>query len=176
MFISLHRFQAQIFSSIVFLEDPWISVFSLRPGTISHTHIQWQVKVRSRNSVVGISTGYGLDDQGVGIRVPVGSRIFFSPRLPDRFWGTPSFLSNRYRRLFLQGKSGGGVKLTTHLKLVARWRKYRFIRPLPHTSAWVFFFLFCLFGLWGYWHCGHSWPIVPASSDSKDDCGEADGM
>jgi hypothetical protein len=22
----------------------------------------------------------------------------------------------------------------------------------------------------------HSWPIVPASGDSEDDCGEADGM
>jgi hypothetical protein len=31
-------------------------------------------------------------------------------------------------------------------------------------------------GLWGYWHCGHPWPIVPASGDSEDDCGEADGM
>jgi hypothetical protein len=31
-------------------------------------------------------TGYGLDDRGVGVRVPVGSRIFF-PRHPDRFWG-----------------------------------------------------------------------------------------
>jgi hypothetical protein len=31
-------------------------------------------------------------------------------------------------------------------------------------------------GLWGYWHCGHSWPVVPASGDSEDDCGEADGM
>jgi hypothetical protein len=30
--------------------------------------------------------------------------------------------------------------------------------------------------LWGYWHCGHSWPIVPASGDNEDDCGEADGM
>jgi hypothetical protein len=30
--------------------------------------------------------------------------------------------------------------------------------------------------LWGYWRCGRSWPIVPASSDSEDDCGEADGM
>jgi hypothetical protein len=28
---------------------------------------------RSRDSVVGISTGYGLDDRGVGIWVPVGS-------------------------------------------------------------------------------------------------------
>jgi hypothetical protein len=35
---------------------------------------------------------------------------------------------------------------------------------------------FLLFGLWGYWHCGHSCPIVPASVDSEDDCGEADGM
>jgi hypothetical protein len=24
----------------------------------------------------GIATGYGLDDRGVGVRVPVGSRIF----------------------------------------------------------------------------------------------------
>jgi hypothetical protein len=31
---------------------------------------------RSRDSVVGIATGYGLDDRGVGIRVPVGARIF----------------------------------------------------------------------------------------------------
>jgi hypothetical protein len=35
---------------------------------------------------------------------------------------------------------------------------------------------FFLFGLWGYWHCGHCSPIVPASGDSEDDCGEADGM
>jgi hypothetical protein len=25
-------------------------------------------------------------------------------------------------------------------------------------------------------HCGHSRPIVPASGDSEDDCGEAYGM
>jgi hypothetical protein len=37
-------------------------------------------------------------------------------------------------------------------------------------------FAFFLFGFWGYWHCGHSWPIVPASDDNEDDCGEADGM
>jgi hypothetical protein len=39
--------------------------------------------VRSRDSVVCIATGYGLDDGGVGLRVPVRSRIFFSPCLPD---------------------------------------------------------------------------------------------
>jgi hypothetical protein len=45
---------------------------------------------------------------------------------------------------------------------------------LPVQNASIIFLL--LFGLWGYWHCGHSWPIVPASDDSEGDYGEADGM
>jgi hypothetical protein len=53
----------------------------------------------SRDSAVGIATGYGLDDRGVGIRVPVGSRIFSSPRCPDRLWGPPSLLSPGVKRL-----------------------------------------------------------------------------
>jgi hypothetical protein len=32
----------------------------------------------------GIATSYGLDDREVGVRVPVGSRIFSSPDRPDR--------------------------------------------------------------------------------------------
>jgi hypothetical protein len=48
----------------------------------------------SWDSVVGIATGYGLDDRGVGVRVSIGSRIFSSPRRPDRFWGPSSLLSN----------------------------------------------------------------------------------
>jgi hypothetical protein len=42
---------------------------------------------RSRDRVVGIATNYGLDDRGIGVRAPVGSRIFSSPRRPDRLWG-----------------------------------------------------------------------------------------
>jgi hypothetical protein len=42
------------------------------------------VPTRSQDSAVGIATGYGLDDRGVGVRVPVGSRIFSSPRRPDQ--------------------------------------------------------------------------------------------
>jgi hypothetical protein len=66
----------------------------------------WEIlKKKIRDSSVGIATGYGLDYRGVGVRVPVGSRILYSPRRPDRLWGLPSFLSSGYRRLF-----PGGVK------------------------------------------------------------------
>jgi hypothetical protein len=54
---------------------------------------------RSQDNVVGIATGYGLDDRGVGVRVPVGSRISSSPCRPDRLWGQPSLLSNGYQGL-----------------------------------------------------------------------------
>jgi hypothetical protein len=39
---------------------------------------------RSRDSSVGIATGCGLDNRGVGVRVAVEPRIFTSPRRPDR--------------------------------------------------------------------------------------------
>jgi hypothetical protein len=52
---------------------------------------------------VSIATGYGLDDRGVGVRVPVGSRIFTPPARPDRLCGPPSLLSNGYRGIFLRG-------------------------------------------------------------------------
>jgi hypothetical protein len=41
------------------------------------------------------------------------------------------------------------------------------VQPIPshpHTDSQKWrFCIFFLFALWGYWHCGHSWPIVPAS-------------
>jgi hypothetical protein len=36
----------------------------------------------SRDSSVGIATGYGLDDRGVGVPVPVGARIFSTSSRP----------------------------------------------------------------------------------------------
>jgi hypothetical protein len=39
---------------------------------------------KSRDSVVGVGTGNGLDDRGTELRVPVGARIFSSPYRPDR--------------------------------------------------------------------------------------------
>jgi hypothetical protein len=47
----------------------------------------------SRGSVVSVATGYGLDDWGVGFRVPVRSRIFSSLNRPDRLWCPPNLSS-----------------------------------------------------------------------------------
>jgi hypothetical protein len=48
----------------------------------------WIIQLESRDSVVGIVTSYGTEDRGVGVQVPVVSRIFFSPHRPDRPWGS----------------------------------------------------------------------------------------
>jgi hypothetical protein len=47
---------------------------------------------RSRDSVVGVATDFGLDNRGVRVRVPVGSRIFSSPCRPDRLCGPSNLL------------------------------------------------------------------------------------
>jgi hypothetical protein len=88
-----------------------------------------------RDSVVRIVTGYGLDNQGVGIRVTVGARILTSISHRDRLWGTPSLLFNGHQGLFPRGESGRGVKLTTHLQLVPRLGIHGSIHPLHHTSS-----------------------------------------
>jgi hypothetical protein len=61
----------------------------------------------SRDGVVGIATGYELDDVGVGVRVPVRSRIFSSPRCPAWLW---SPLQPPFR--WVPGALSPGVKRT----------------------------------------------------------------
>jgi hypothetical protein len=87
-------------------------------------------------SVFGIVSGYGLGNQEVRIRVPVGSRIFSSPHCPDRLWGVPRLLSNGYQGLFPRGYSGWSVNMTAHLQLVPRSRKCGSIYPLLHMPSW----------------------------------------
>jgi hypothetical protein len=54
----------------------------------------------SRDSTVGIATSYWLDDRVVGVRVPVGSRIFTSPCRSERLWRPPNLLYKEYPVLF----------------------------------------------------------------------------
>jgi hypothetical protein len=53
-----------------------------------------------------------------------------------RLWGPFILLSSGYRRLFSQGQSGRGVKLTTHLHLVPRLLMRGAVPPLPQTYSW----------------------------------------
>jgi hypothetical protein len=75
--------------------------------------------ISSWDSVVGIATSYRLDDRGVGVQVPVRSRIFFLHVVQSG--------SGVHRR----------VKLTTHLQLMQRSRKCGSMHPLPHTPSWL---------------------------------------
>jgi hypothetical protein len=61
------------------------------------------IETRTRNSIVGNICLRAGRQRGVGVRILVGSRIFSSPRLPDRLWGPLNLLSNGYRRLLLLG-------------------------------------------------------------------------
>jgi hypothetical protein len=76
------------------------------------------MQIKYRGSVVGIATGYGLVDQRIGVRIPIGSRIFISPYRPNRLWGPPNLLSDGYRGALSPRVKKQGVKVTTHLQLV----------------------------------------------------------
>jgi hypothetical protein len=88
----------------------------------------------SRDSVVGIATGYELDDGGVGVRVPVGSRIFstssrpaLGPTQPPIQW-LPAALSPGVKR--------PGREADDSPQLVPRSRKYGSIHPLLQKPSW----------------------------------------
>jgi hypothetical protein len=89
----------------------------------------------SRGSVVGIATAYGMNDRGVGVRAPVGSRIFSSPRRTDRLLGPPKLLSNGYRGLFRGGKAPGS-EADHSLPTSAKVKKMWIYTSTPHTSPW----------------------------------------
>jgi hypothetical protein len=86
------RFLPNPFQFVIYISSFHWTIFSLTTINLS-----------SRDSSVGIASGYGLHYRGVGVRVPVRSRIFSSQRRPDRLWGPLSLLSNVYRGFFPRG-------------------------------------------------------------------------
>jgi hypothetical protein len=86
--LSSQRIEPRPFGSWPFAIQTELS----RPPTIKKI-------INSKDSAVGIATGYRLVDWGVRVRVLLGPRIFSSPRHRDRHWGSPSLLSNGYRGL-----------------------------------------------------------------------------
>jgi hypothetical protein len=115
-----------------------------RSATQELPSVLWNPKVRcrvhkspplvpllSRDSSVGIATGYGLDDRRIGVRVQLESRIFTSPCRSDRLWGPHNLLSNGYR-----GLSGRDMKPTIHFQLVPRSRKRGSIHQLHYMPSW----------------------------------------
>jgi hypothetical protein len=65
-----------------------LAIYRRRCITFATSFKSFQFTFICWDSAVGIATGYGLDDRGVGIRVPVVLRIFTSPSRPDRVWGS----------------------------------------------------------------------------------------
>jgi hypothetical protein len=47
-----------------------------RISSLKYMRILIHIQVVSRDNVVSMTTGYGLDDRGVSVRIPVGPRIF----------------------------------------------------------------------------------------------------
>jgi hypothetical protein len=82
-------------------------------------------------SLLYTATGYGVDAQGVRVRVSVGARVFSSLRCPGLFWIPPTLLADGYR-----GYNAWVMKPMNHLQLVLRSRIGGSIHPLPHTSSW----------------------------------------
>jgi hypothetical protein len=124
--------------NILYVTVSFVIVSINRSHTILKTRLLFLQQVylyRGRDSSVGIATGYRLDDRGVGVQVPVVSRIFSCPHRPDRLWGTPGLLSNGY-----WGALSQVVKRPRregdHSQLVPRSRKCESVRPLIHTPSW----------------------------------------
>lgn len=70
----------------ILLKPPQVSVvlYHFKECTIQKKTLHLLHAYDWRDSTVDIATTYGLDDRGVVVRGPVGSRIFCFPCRPDR--------------------------------------------------------------------------------------------
>jgi hypothetical protein len=64
--------------------------------------VVYMLNSMSRDSVVGIATGYGLDEKGFGVRAPVGTLLHV---VQTGSGVHPAFLSSEYGGSFPGGKA-----------------------------------------------------------------------
>jgi hypothetical protein len=86
-----------------------------------------QKHCKSLGSSVDIATGYGLDDRGFGVRIPVLSEIFTFPYRPDRLQHSVQ----RILKVLLSGLKRQGLEAATHFELVPKSTRRGCIYPLP---------------------------------------------
>jgi hypothetical protein len=94
-------------------------------------NIRRNISVMNRDRSDSIATGYGMDGRGL---IP-GKRqeTFLCSTRPRRLRDPPSLISNGYRSLFPREQSDKGMKLTTRLHLLSRWRM---VELYLHKSLW----------------------------------------
>jgi hypothetical protein len=110
---------------IYFKSTDWLSLPSICCSHIitgCHNFKVIFINNKSWDSTVGIATGYGLDDQGVGVRVPVGQKSSFLHVVQTGSEVHQTSYPMGTGSSFPGGKAAG-VKLTTHLQVVTRLRK-----------------------------------------------------
>jgi hypothetical protein len=89
--------------------------------------------------IVGIVTGYELDDRGWSSS-PVRSRMFISPYRPDRLWGLPSLPSSGNRKFSLEVKRLGCIGDYNHLPTALIHKTWIYTSAPPYVfmaQYWV---------------------------------------
>jgi hypothetical protein len=88
----------------------------------------------SRDSIVGIGTGHGLDDRGIGVRVPVGSRIFSTSSRPALGSGQPPI--QWVPGALCPGLKGQGHEADHTPPTIAEVKKMWIYTSTRHTPLW----------------------------------------
>jgi hypothetical protein len=88
-------------------EEPHVRIENVAGLAPEPVWAMWTVFLWSRVSAGGIATGYGLEDRGVGVQVPVGSRIFASPRVQTSSGAHPTSYPKGTWGFFPEGKAAG---------------------------------------------------------------------
>jgi hypothetical protein len=86
---------------------------------------------RSRDSVVGIATSYGLDDREVGVRVPTGVKNFLFSKS-----SRPALRSTQPPLQWVPGIKRPGSEVDHSPPTSAEVKKMWIYTSTPHTPSW----------------------------------------